>query len=335
MVTIITGDCREILKTLPDASVNCCITSPPYWGLRDYGYDGQIGLERTPEKYVEKMVVVFREVRRVLRDDGTLWLNLGDSYAANTKNRSVEQAIAKSALMGSTHNQCSILKQQNKITSGLKPKDLVGIPWMVAFALRADGWYLRQEIIWHKPNVMPESVRDRCTKAHEYIFLLAKSEHYYFDAAAILESQSEQERTRRIREQQTGLRTRYCLARDKEHGQVRPGRNGCARSVETRQTLAQKGTRNRRSVWLIPNVPGNGEHFAAFPPELPQTCMLAGCPEGGTVIDPFGGSGTVGKVAEEYGRNSILIELNPKYCEMAKKKTAQMGLFARPTDGGN
>jgi site-specific DNA-methyltransferase (adenine-specific) len=181
----------DLLKRLDDKSVHCCITSPPYWGLRDYGVKGQIGLEKTPQEYVKKMVTVFREVRRVLRDDGTLWLNLGDSYASNGKNRSVDQALKKTGLNGGLKTQACSLKQQNKIVNGLKPKDLIGIPWRVALALQADGWYLRQDIIWSKPNPMPESVTDRCTKSHEYIFLLSKSAKYYFDNEAIREPAGE------------------------------------------------------------------------------------------------------------------------------------------------
>jgi DNA modification methylase len=275
-------------------------------------------MEQTPEEFVGKLLAVFAEVRRVLRDDGTLWLNLGDSYAAS---RSYQVPDGKNKACDEHH------KGSHKVPPGLKPKDIVGIPWRVAFALQADGWFLRQDIIWYKPNVMPESVTDRFTKAHEHVFLLAKSERYFFDAEAVAESQAENERARRMREQQNGMATRFALARDREHGQVKPGQNGCARSVKARHDLAEKGTRNRRSVWLITNVPGDGNHFAAMPSELAMVCILAGCPMGGTVLDPFGGSGTTGYVSEMNGRNSVLIELNPKYVELAKRRTEQGGLF--------
>jgi DNA modification methylase len=280
-------------------------------------------MEQTPEEFVGKLLAVFAEVRRVLRDDGTLWLNLGDSYATGSgKGRNDTQNKGNRG----TETRDSVAPNRMPI-EGLKTKDLVGIPCRVAFALQADGWFLRQDIIWYKPNVMPESVTDRFTKAHEHVFLLAKSERYFFDAEAVAESQAEYERTRRLREQQNGMATRFALARDREHGQVKAGQNGCARSVKARHDLAEKGTRNRRSVWLITNVPGDGNHFAAMPSELAMVCILAGCPLGGTVLDPFGGSGTTGYVSEMNGRNSVLIELNPKYVELAKRRTEQGGLF--------
>ena len=299
------GDALTVLKTLPDESVNCCVTSPPYWGLRDYGVEGQLGLERTPEEYVANMVEVFREVRRVLRDDGTLWLNLGDSYAANRTYQvhNTKGAVEHTYSEGST------------VPPGLKPKDLVGIPWMVAFALRSDGWYLRQDIIWHKPNPMPESVTDRCTKAHEYIFLLSKSQRYFYDAAAIKEDVTGNSHPGR---KDCNLSPRY-------------GENDLSGFNQRAGTWKQTylpDNRNRRSVWTVATAPFPGAHFATFPPKLIEPCILAGCPAGGTVLDPFGGSGTVGMVAENNSRNSILIELNPKYVEMAKRRTAQVGLFA-------
>lgn len=321
-VRIIQGDCIEVMRTLPPGSVNCCVTSPPYWGLRDYGVAGQIGLENTHEEYVEKMADVFKEVKRLLREDGTLWLNIGDSYASSGG------ACPRGAHCGK-NTALAVTRQPNRVLkpgSVFKNKDLMGIPWRVAFRLQEDGWYLRQCIIWHKPNVMPESVTDRCTNAHEYVFLLAKSEHYYFNAEAIVELQSEHERTRRIREQQKGLSTTYTLKRDKEHGQQPPGANGCARSVLARHKLAVKGTRNRRSVWIVPNVAGGDEHLARFPADLISPMIFAGCPEGGTVLDPFAESGTTGKVSEISGRNSILIELNPVYIKISKRQTEQQGL---------
>jgi site-specific DNA-methyltransferase (adenine-specific) len=255
---------------MPDASVHCCVTSPPYFGLRDYGVDGQIGLEQTPDDFVAEMVAVFREVRRVLRDDGTLWLNLGDSYGAS--------------------------------------KQLVGIPWRVALALQADGWYLRQDIIWHKPNPMPESVRDRCTKAHEYIFLLAKSERYYFDSEAMREESADpQGSAARYKSAFGGKKNETLLATDQVH----------TRPIGMREF---DGKRNRRSVWTVTTKPFRGAHFAVYPPDLIEPCILAGCPIGGTVLDPFGGSGTTGMVAAMHGRNAVLCELNPEYAEIARQR---------------
>jgi DNA modification methylase len=320
MVRIIHGDALTALQALPDESVHCCVTSPPYWGLRDYGVGGQIGLERTPGEYVEKIVAVFREVRRVLRDDGTLWLNLGDSYASDTKwgGNSTGKNAYKSVENSLTGNRC---RQQ----TGLKHKDLVGIPWMVAFALRADGWYLRQDIIWHKPSPMPESVQDRCTKAHEYIFLLSKSEHYYYDAGAIKEPLA------------SDTNARYTRGRSNHHkwADGGPGNQTIAKGFSHMLGVDPKAAaagdlaedRNKRSVWTVASKPYGGAHFATFPPKLIEPCILAGCPAGGVVLDPFAGSGTTGMVAEGNGRDSVLIELNPKYVELIKRRTAQKGLF--------
>ena len=293
---IIIGDCVESLKSLESGSVHCCITSPPYFGLRDYGHDGQIGLEQTPEEFVAKLVEVFREVRRVLRDDGTLWLNLGDSYANDGKWGGRTGGKHASAL----HGETSI--GHTKTRTGLKPKELIGIPWRVAFALQADGWYLRQDIIWHKPNPMPESVRDRCTKAHEYIFLLSKSPKYYFDAKAI-EEPAKWERWGNQTEQ-------------KKHTGTAGHLGG-----KTIGELPIRDKKNKRSVWSIPTGGGfKGAHFAVFPPALVEPCILAGCPSGGTVLDPFGGSGTTAGVAIKNGRNSILCELNPDYADIVKSR---------------
>jgi len=525
MVTIMTGDCREVLKTLPDASVNCCVTSPPYWGLRDYGTgtwqggdakcehvvgemrrglglryspantrggaikcaqvedikareqcpkcgavrsDQQIGLERTPAEYVETLVEVFREVWRILRDDGTLWLNLGDSFASGKGTCLNPGGNTSSFNVHLKEANVHPLDRGNKSTLaavGLKPKDLVGIPWRMAFALQADGWYLRQDIIWHKPNPMPESVTDRCTKAHEYIFLLTKSARYYYDAEAIKEpvTQSRIERlnqpnlenqkgsTRvpgktngpmkavcgstgvgwnysskcdptdnrkhRARSKREGPNSGMHVSRmagredskpypsksalrdpdgDKIHGNI-PGRSDGGAACNDPSQLF----RNKRSVWTVTTQSFKDAHFATFPPALITPCILAGCsaqvcakcgaPQerivkksggsighgswtchdekdaergmvqnqtpskakttdgtyrvetigfgptcscntgtvSGTVLDPFGGSGTVGEVAEVYGRNSILIELNAEYVKMAKRRTAQGGLFCR------
>jgi len=344
MVTILTGDCREVLKTLPDASVNCCVTSPPYWGLRDYGVDSQIGLEQSPESYVAELVGVFREVWRVLRDDGTLWLNLGDSYAGNGTGGQATEADTRHATVGAL---LSLAQRRLGTVNGVKPKDLVGIPWRVAFALQADGWWLRQDIIWHKPNPMPESVTDRCTKSHEYVFLLSKSARYYYDAKAIMEpvTQSSIERLSQpnLENQAGSLRVP-----GKTNGPMkavgRGGKNafrgqGSNRDTETgpanrdgrdMKEIGTDATRNKRSVWTVCTQPYKDAHFATFPPALIRPAILAGCPMGGTVLDPFGGSGTTGQVAEEDGRNSVLIELNAEYVELAQRRTAQGGLFCSP-----
>lgn len=311
---IIQGDCIAGLRTLPDASVHCCVTSPPYWGLRNYGHDGQIGLESTPEAYVARMVEVFREVRRVLRDDGTLWLNLGDTYA-NTPVGKFNGGGFKdgSALTGGRDlSGVATSGSVNKWkASGLKQKDLVGIPWRVAFALQADGWWLRQDIIWHKPNPMPESVRDRCTKAHEYVFLLTKSERYFYDAGAVSEIASESSGW--AKQRNNGFNTWQYNATPE-----RVAATG-QRASDT-QGFGKVGTRNRRSVWSITTKPYGGAHFAVMPPDLVEPCIKAGCPEGGTVLDPFAGSGTTLAVAAELGRNAIGCELNPSYVELAQQR---------------
>lgn len=302
--TLYLGDCIESMSTMPDASVHTCVTSPPYFGLRDYGVDGQIGLEQTPDEYVARMVDVFREVRRVLRDDGMLWLNLGDSYAGNSDRASMRLGAHK---QGCTCSYCTMPKKglPSKVPAGLKPKDLIGIPWRVAFALQADGWYLRQDIIWHKPNPMPESVTDRCTKAHEYIFLLSKSPKYYFDADAVKEPAVCKKGT-----------LRFSNRRAKGMAVAATGNEGRVSSEQD----ARKETRNRRSVWTVATKPFNGAHFATFPPDLIEPCILAGCPVGGTVLDPFGGAGTTGLVATQAGRNAVLCEINPEYVEMARAR---------------
>lgn len=295
------GDALSVLKTMPDQSINTCVTSPPYWGLRDYGVDGQLGLEPTPEEYVANLVEVFREVRRVLRDDGTLWLNLGDSYNGSKMNRSGQHGYKDGRSNRDKRFSVGGVK-------GLKPKDLVGIPWMVAFALRADGWYLRQDIIWHKPNPMPESVKDRCTKAHEYIFLLSKSPKYYYDADSIKEPSSDLEKSKKRYEKPFGGKKAEELLKTNQ--------------VHTR-TIGMRefdGKRNKRSVWTVPTRPFPEAHFAVYPPDLITPCILAGCPVGGTVLDPFAGSGTTLLVATQHHRKSIGIELNPEYIEIAKRR---------------
>ena len=264
-IKILQGNSLEVVKTLPDASINCVVTSPPYFGLRDYGMAEQIGLEETPIAYVEKLVSLFQEIRRVLRDDGTLWINLGDSYASNSKGQEGGSKKQRS-------NQGASYVVRKFSYDGIKEKDLVGIPWLVALALREDGWYLRQDIIWHKNNSFPESVKDRCTKTHEYIFLLSKKDRYYFDQES-------------IKEQIAGTTGDY---------------------------------RVKRSVWTVNNQTYHGAHFATYPPALIMPCILAGCPEGGTVLDPFFGSGTTGVVCKNLNRKCIGIELNPKFVEVAK-----------------
>lgn len=316
-IEFLAGDCLTVLRTLPEGSVDMCVTSPPYYGLRDYGVVGQVGLEATPEAYVAKMVEVFREVKRVVKDDGTLWLNIGDSYARNPAKG--QHKPGDSGKQAYVYDQGGGRASSTAIGNGLKAKDLIGIPWMLAFALRADGWYLRQDIIWHKPNVMPESVRDRCTKAHEYLFMLSKSERYRFDADA-------------IREPHASPYSRDAISKAGKAGGNRPSGNNFSKQtrqedgVSTPKTRADRAAllnpngRNRRSVWSINTKPYRGAHFATFPPALIEPCILAGCPVGGTVLDPFGGSGTTGQVAQQHGRNAILIELNPAYVELARKR---------------
>ena len=301
---ILQGDCLTTLKSLDDCSVNTCVTSPPYFGLRDYGTTSQIGLEDTPELFTSKLVEVFREVRRVLKQDGTLWLNLGDSYAGSGKGPAGNLKDS-----GERHLE-HITKPYTDAT--LKPKDLIGIPWRVAFALQADGWYLRQDIIWSKPNPMPESVTDRCTKAHEYIFLLSKSRKYYFDNEAIKEPAHTTDKSNRNRDDTKLNNT--------------PGRTRMAGLKTNHYT-----TKNKRSVWNVSTKPYKGAHFATFPADLIKPCILAGCPEGGTVLDPFGGSGTTAQVSLQNNRNAILCELNDDYIKLAeeriKKNTAQLQLL--------
>jgi DNA modification methylase len=306
---ILTGDCIKSLEGMGDQSVNCCVTSPPYFGLRDYGHDGQIGLEASPDAFVAKLVEVFREVRRVLRDDGTVWLNLGDSYAraGGWSNNNGLDGVKRGEGNRAMSNMTGEGGASQKLADGLKSKDLIGIPWRVAFALQADGWYLRQDIIWHKPNPMPESVTDRCTKAHEYIFLLSKSERYYFDSLAMQEPAVYDGPPRRA---ESFMRK---VATTPPPGQPSQHREG-------RDDIAYTGTRNRRSVWTVATKPYKGAHFATFPPELIRPCILAGCPKDGTVLDPFGGSGTTAQVALEEGRNAILCELNPEYVELAHQR---------------
>jgi DNA modification methylase len=329
----------EGLRSLPDGAAQTCVTSPPYFGLRDYGHDGQIGLEQSPAEYIERLVEVFREVRRVLADDGTVWLNLGDSYSRaqdsnvpQTKHQSC--GYPKHAKAGSSDGAVGRGSRPGSRVSTLAPKQLLGIPWRVAFALQADGWYLRQDIIWHKPNPMPESVRDRCTKSHEYIFLLSKSPRYYFDAEAIAEPLSP-----------TSIKRLGQATLEQQEGSGRvPGKtNGNMKAVgprfggdkygdDEREESRTKsgnvwdgasGIRNRRSVWTVTTKPFKGAHFAVFPTDLIEPCVLAGSAPGDLVIDPFTGSGTTGMVAGMHGRDFFGCELNPEYAAMADERIAQ------------
>lgn len=304
---ILCGDALDQLRTLETESINTCVTSPPYYNLRDYGTAGQIGMEATPDEYIQKLILIFREVRRVLRPDGTLWLNIGDSYAGSGKGRMANgshymgkpsKSSSYSGVSGGT-----LHKTQN---GSCKSKDLIGIPWMLAFALRSDGWYLRQDIIWQKTNSMPESVQDRCTRSHEYIFLLSKSRCYFFDAKAIREPVAESSRLRLAQNvgQQAGS-TRQ------------PGKcNGPMKAAGDGQY------RNKRDVWTFSTGGFHGAHFAVFPEKLAEPCILAGCPENGTVLDPFAGSGTTGVVAKRLRRNFVGVEINSSYCEIARGRIA-------------
>ena len=293
------GDCRELLAQMDEGSVQTCVTSPPYFGLRDYGVDGQLGLEATPDEFVEAMVAVFREVRRVLRDDGTLWLNLGDSYSGGANS-------------GTTNGPPVRMNLPIKRGEGIKPKDLIGIPWMVAFALRADGWFLRSDIIWHKPNPMPESVTDRPTKAHEYVFLLSKSPRYFYDADAIRED---------FADERFGNPGSYLRTPDEHKGKNKDRLDlGYGYGPPVWNTEGDARGRNKRDVWTVSSQPFAGAHFATFPPKLIEPCVLAGAAEGDTVLDPFAGAGTTGVVALRNNRSFIGCELNPEYAELARDR---------------
>jgi len=309
--TLYRGDAIDVLRTLPEGSCRCCVTSPPYWGLRDYGQEGQLGLETTPDEYVAKMVEVFREVRRVLADDATVWLNLGDSYAAGGKGGGGSYMEERS---GGAWEPQSKLRGWRSPPDGLKQKDLVGIPWVVAFALRTDGWYLRSDIIWSKPNPMPESVTDRPTKAHEYVFLLSKSSRYFYDADAVrTDSKTPDLHTKTPSGWDTGngshkgLTGRYKTDKQRGHGRRHAGFNDRWDGMSKAEQQAMGA--NARTVWNIPTVPYPGSHFATFPPELAKRCIAAGSAPGDTVLDPFGGSGTTASVATGMGRDAIHIDL--------------------------
>ena len=327
--TIITGDALTTLRTLPDQSVQCCVTSPPYWGLRDYGVPGQIGLESSPQEYVAALLPIFQEVKRVLRADGTLWLNLGDSYIGYHGNKRAHGSAAPSDKDGYRENRATSVG-----ANGLKNKDMAGIPWRVAFALQDAGWYLRCDCIWAKPNPMPESVQDRPTRAHEYLFLFSKSERYYYDHEAVKEPAVHAADAPRNRWDTKD----YAIPGQKPQKRTTrgpgnwgvvpcgfPGENP-GRGRTSGPVRDGNASRNRRSVWTIATRPFPDAHFATFPPDLIRPCILAGCPAGGVVLDPFFGAGTVGVVCVEEGRRYLGIELNPEYVDMAEQRIAQ----ARP-----
>lgn len=318
--TIINKNCLSGLANLPDNSIDCCVTSPPYYGLRDYGTDEQIGLEETPAEFVETLVKVFEEVRRVLTPKGTLWLNLGDSYAG-------------SGMGAANYPETASKKQKTNVGSGtvkgragnkygLKQKDLIGIPWMVAFALRSAGWYLRQDIIWHKPNPMPESVTDRCTKSHEYIFLLSKSAKYYYDHEAIFEQANYDGRKDTVMKGSQKYANGYFPTDVQTQSIAKRGHERRVNKIE------DMPARNKRSVWTVTTKPFSEAHFATFPEDLILDCIKAGCPEGGVVLDPFMGAGTTALVSRKLNRNYIGFELNPEYIKIAEKRLRnELGIF--------
>jgi len=299
--TVINGDAVAVLRELASDSIDCCVTSPPYFGLRDYGMSNQIGRERSVDAYVESVVSVFREVRRVLKNNGTLWLNLNDTYAAN---RSYQCASTKG---GAKHSPAQGNSGPMRVPDGLKSKDLIGIPWKVAFALQADGWYLRQDIIWNKPNAMPESVKDRCVRSHEYIFLLSKSAKYYYNIDAMKEPSV-------TAGQVVSIGPKSFSKRQSS------GANVAASGNALNDTYTVKPTRNKRSVWNITTKPFKGAHCAVFPIELPYQCILAGAPPGGVVLDPFSGAGTTGIAALSAGRSYMGIELNGDYVSVSNDR---------------
>jgi len=304
--TILLGDCRETLKEFGDTKARMCVTSPPYYGLRDYGGENsQIGQEQTPEEYIQNLVSVFRSVRDVLSDDGTLWVNIGDSYYNYRPGKG--QSYPKQSVSKTNQDLPQQCNKRGRKLEGLKEKDLIGIPWMLAFALRADGWYLRQDIIWHKPNPMPESVRDRCTKSHEYIFLFSKNKKYYYDNEAIKEP------------------ARDWGTRDRSKGKYHNAGSGLSPHTGLSKSYA---TKNKRSVWSVTNKPYKGAHFAVYPPDLIEPCIKAGSEEGDIVLDPFMGSGTTALVAKSLQRHYIGCELHEEYGRLIQKRLSEKS-FAR------
>ena len=329
MNRVLFGDCRDTMRDLKAQGVRaqCCVTSPPYFGLRDYGHPGQIGLEKTPSEFVAAMVEVFAGVRDLLADDGVLWLNLGDSYnAAGRTGHGTRQGFKQGTNRASAEKADNCRPNVDK----LKPKDLIGIPWLVAFALQADGWYLRQDIIWHKPNPMPESVTDRCTKAHEYIFLLSKSERYFFNNDAVREPwEGEAAKAVAIGTKKVGQRginasARRGLAEGQATQFQKQGHSGYF-GADGKCLLNALG-KNKRSVWTVATVPYKGAHFATFPPALIEPCILAGSRPGDLVLDPFIGSGTTGQVAQALGRQWIGCEINEAFAPLQQARTAQAAL---------
>ncbi|MCD7785272.1 MAG: site-specific DNA-methyltransferase [Oscillospiraceae bacterium] len=306
--TIYTGDCLDVLKTLPEESVNCCVTSPPYYALRDYGIEGQIGREETPKEYISRLTDVFTEVRRVLRSDGTLWLNISDTHAGkNNQGSSIDPKNPKGR-----NGQTVALN--NKVGS-CKPKDMIGIPWMLAFALRDSGRYPRNDIIWIKKNPTPESVKDRCARCYEHSFLFSKSRKYHFDYKAISEPIAPA----------TRKRLKCAVGENNKFGKAIPGQPQSQPINRPREHGSISDDeinplRNKRDVWVINTVPFKGNHYAVYPPKLVETCLLAGCPEGGIVLDPFMGSGTTGMAAKQMNRHYVGIELNPEFTEMAYRR---------------
>jgi DNA modification methylase len=342
VLQVLCGDALDKLRTLPAASVQCCVTSPPYWGLRDYGVPGQIGLENSAEEYVANLVTVFAEVKRVLRDDGTLWLNLGDSYVSQPRgNRegdlstsSLSNPERQDKLWGKHKYRSAMREPRIRAGLALKQKDLVGVPWMVAFALRGDGWWLRSDIIWAKTTCMPESVTDRPTRAHEYLFLLAKNAKYFYDSDAIKERAVESDLESRLgranlnnkllpTEQVNGIRPRVKYtpnAKDKQSGHGRRAAGFNERWDEAEGNGSASGLRNKRDVWTISPANYPEAHFATYPPALVKPCVLAGSRTGDCVLDPFGGSGTTAQVALELGRAAIVIEINPDYVKLIQTR---------------
>lgn len=324
---IIIGNALSDLKYINSESVNCCVTSPPYFGLRDYGVDGQIGLEYSIEEYIKKLLIVFREIKRILRSDGTLWLNIADSYAGSGKGRNSDGEFSEKAENFQKTGQ--INSKLLHTVKTLKRKNLMGIPWRLALALQDDGWYLRQDIIWYKPNCMPESVKDRCTRSHEYIFLLSKSSQYYFDYDAIKEpcvgyEKSYLQGSKGTLTPNTGRRkgNRKTFRGNGVYTNNQSFNNSCKTSNDSvGNAKNDTGLRNKRDVWSVATKGYNGAHFATFPPELIKPCISAGCPADGIVFDPFFGSGTTGAVARQLGRNFIGMELNPEYAKLASERT--------------
>ena len=329
---IINAECLAHLKTMPDECLDCVVTSPPYYGLRDYGCDGQVGLEDTPEAYVQRLVDIFHEVKRCLKPEGTLWLNLGDSYATGT---TAGRQQSKNPGVGANNPNAQNSVPRVGTPQGCKTKDLIGIPWMVAFALRADGWYLRQDIIWAKPNPMPESVKDRCTKSHEYIFLLTKSPKYYFDYEAIQEEATGYDGRKDTTTKGSQKYDNVNVAAARGHERLKfknladKGQQPNSMHLRRAEGMAdeQYPVRNKRDVWSVCPKPSKEEHYAMYPEELVKYCIEAGCPEGGVVFDPFMGSGTTAAVAKKFDRHYYGTELNPKFYEIAARRVASIMSF--------